>query len=478
MVAEKDGVQTTESTGVNRPITIFTYDNLNELIQTQVFDGDGVSLPDPNDIADFETANASLLVSQTETDFDNQGQIFETEVDNVDPTTGDVGAPLTSQTYYDSRGNVIEQTQPNGPTTKYTYNGLDEPTVVYTTDGGGGTSYTAASSAAGDIVLTQTEYTDDADGNVIETVERDRLPSASGTGALDNATTQPEAQVSYTASYFDAAGRDIADVDVGTNGGTSWTRPGSLPSRSSTVLVTSYDFDSAGNQEDVIDPNGVDTRTEYDNLGNPTETIQDYGTGDTNNTTEYTYGPAGMTSMTVVQPGGTNQTTAWVYGVSTSTGSAIDSNDMVAATEYPDPTTGEASTSQETTQTVDAQGQTLTMTDRNGTTHEYSYDSLGRLIADTVTALGSGVDGSVMKITYAYDGQAIRTSSPGLALLLGGMAFAQWTAAAPAADKPNIIFILSDDVGLGNIGCYGGCKPRTPAPPCRRRRKRKKTSRN
>jgi arylsulfatase A len=35
-----------------------------------------------------------------------------------------------------------------------------------------------------------------------------------------------------------------------------------------------------------------------------------------------------------------------------------------------------------------------------------------------------------------------------------GIAFT--AAAAEAAAKPNIIFILSDDVGLGNIGCYGG----------------------
>ena len=108
-----------------------------------------------------------------------------------------------------------------------------------------------------------------------------------------------------------------------------------------------------------------------------------------------------MTSMTSVQPGGVNQTTAWVFGVTTSSGSAIDSNDIVGATEYPDPTTGDASSSSEVTVTVDAQGQTLTMTDRNGTTHTYSYDSLGRQIADTITTLGSGVDGSVMKITTA-----------------------------------------------------------------------------
>jgi len=29
-------------------------------------------------------------------------------------------------------------------------------------------------------------------------------------------------------------------------------------------------------------------------------------------------------------------------------------------------------------------------------------------------------------------------------------------AADSPASKPNIIFILSDDVGMGNIGCYGG----------------------
>jgi len=33
---------------------------------------------------------------------------------------------------------------------------------------------------------------------------------------------------------------------------------------------------------------------------------------------------------------------------------------------------------------------------------------------------------------------------------------------APAADKPNIIFILADDLGYGDLGCYGQKKIRTP----------------
>ncbi len=37
-----------------------------------------------------------------------------------------------------------------------------------------------------------------------------------------------------------------------------------------------------------------------------------------------------------------------------------------------------------------------------------------------------------------------------------------WTASQAAADKPNVVFILADDLGFAELGCYGQAKIRTP----------------
>ncbi len=73
------------------------------------------------------------------------------------------------------------------------------------------------------------------------------------------------------------------------------------------------------------------------------------------------------------------------------------------AVEYPNASTGAPSSSSEDTYTYNALGQVTSMTDRDGNVHQYTYDVLGRLTADAVTTLGSGVDGSVRRIEYGYD---------------------------------------------------------------------------
>ena len=59
----------------------------------------------------------------------------------------------------------------------------------------------------------------------------------------------------------------VNQADDGTNDGTAWTRPGSVPASSATLLVTNYAYNAMGLVQDVTDPMGIDTRTLYDNLG-------------------------------------------------------------------------------------------------------------------------------------------------------------------------------------------------------------------
>ncbi len=49
------------------------------------------------------------------------------------------------------------------------------------------------------------------------------------------------------------------------------------------------------------------------------------------------------------------------------------------------------------------QGEVTEIKDQNETVHAFDYDMLGRRIHDRVTALGSGVDGAVRRISTSYE---------------------------------------------------------------------------
>ena len=135
----------------------------------------------------------------------------------------------------------------------------------YQTDGGGDSAWSDADDISGDIVLNQQEFTYDAASNLILAVNRDRFHdnASTATGELGTPTTGNKARVSYQAFYYDAANRPTDSVNVGTNGGSAYTRPGSVPSRSNTVLVNSYSYNDAGHLETVTDPRGVVPKVQY-----------------------------------------------------------------------------------------------------------------------------------------------------------------------------------------------------------------------
>src|SRR5438046_1469994 len=99
---------------------------------------------------------------------------------------------------------------------------------------------------------------------------------------------------------------------------------------------------------------GIVSRTLYDALGRTTKTIANYtGSAETAHSdvaAEYLYDLSAHT-MTVQadEPSSAYQQTAYVYGVTTTGGSALDSNDLVAAIQYADPSSGAASSSQQET---------------------------------------------------------------------------------------------------------------------------------
>ena len=97
-----------ENDGTHRPLTVNTLDAAGEVTATYQFDGDGVSMVDANDDGvpdaldlngdgiptdpdlngDGTVDSTSPLRAYTETDYDDQGRVYQTIQFSVDPITG------------------------------------------------------------------------------------------------------------------------------------------------------------------------------------------------------------------------------------------------------------------------------------------------------------------------------------------------------------------------------------------------------
>jgi len=402
----------TEDTTTNRPLTFVVYDNLGRRTGQSVYDGDGVTIVDANSDGVPDAPTATLLRSSQTVTYDAQNRVFRTTELAVDQSTGAIGtATLTTNLFYDRRGNLAMRNAPTSPVVQQRYDGAGRMIASYTLGNVPGANWANAVALTNAVVMEQTENIYDAVGNTVLTVTRQRFHDFSTTakGSLGTPTTGNKARVSYVAGYFDAANRMTASANVGTNGGVAYVRPGTVPGRSDTVLVTSYSFDDGGRLQDTTDPRGIVTRSLYDLMGRTTASILNYTGGapgaQTDVATTFQFNTSGqLASRTAVQPSGTpSQVTGYVHGVSPSTGSGITSNDVMAATQYPDRVTGLPSATDAESYTVNALGERLTFTDRAGSTHAYTRDVVGRQTADTVVTLGAGVNGDIRRIEATYE---------------------------------------------------------------------------
>ena len=274
-------------------------------------------------------------------------------------------------------------------------------------------------SVTGDTILEQVEFTYDDGGNLIQTTTRQRYHNApaSQTGALRTPSETPKARVTYVASYPDALGRTVATANYGTNGGSALVRSSTIPTGSDNILVSQTEYDSAGNMESSTDPSDMVTSFEQDDVGRETSRTMNPQTGssssssancdpsvDSNVTVETSYNADGNVHKITAKNAATgNQVTEYVYGTTLSD-SEIATSLLKRAEVYPDSVDG----SDRITFEYNRQSQVTKQTDQGGTVHEYDFDKLGRQTHDRVTALDTGVDGAVRRISTSYEARGMR----------------------------------------------------------------------
>ncbi len=261
----------------------------------------------------FTVTSSEAVVTETENLFDNLGDVYESDVYNVDPTNGTVGDYLPTYYWHDADGNVIEtETGTTGAFTKTQYDGLDRPVVEYTGYDTSETPETAGTWAAADVVdstdtiVQQTQTWYDQAGEPVATATYERLPNDTTTaGALD--ATDSYAITAVT--WYDGIGRTVATANYGredvrsgvthyffdgTSGSLIDTNSDGIPDVAEAAPPQPYtsqnpsslagidfqlqltEYDSAGRPYETIDNLDRINETLYDNAGRALRTIQNY----------------------------------------------------------------------------------------------------------------------------------------------------------------------------------------------------------
>jgi len=214
----------------------YTYDNLDRLTETRRKD----------------TSSGGNLIGKSQTFYDDRSQVYQTKSFAV--ASGTAGNALIGNNWYDDAGNRVASISEGAGQYVYSKTTLDAVGRITGSYLGYNTttvSYTNSTTINNnDTIFEQSIPTYDEAGNVLNTTNYQRWNNGSGSNAL----TSSNARLSYTAGLYDGVGRTLAAVNYGAG---SFTPPSSIPSRSDTVLVTTVDYNDAGEAYSVTDPKGI-----------------------------------------------------------------------------------------------------------------------------------------------------------------------------------------------------------------------------
>ncbi len=274
-----------DATTADNRSTLFRYDWRNRQVETETYDGTRTLLShrtydnrsNVTQADEYQNSiTAANLINRAENAFDTRNQPYRSKRYGVEVGTGILQPALISETYYDQAGRTARST----PAGKVGFSAM-----LYDAVGrmkkqfrayGGTLDLASPASVANATVIEQTEIAYNTAGNTLSTTVRQRFDNATGTGELQNPTTEPKARVSYAAHYPDGIGRTVATANYGTNGGAAWTYAATVPTRSDTVLVNSSVFNEAGEQAESMDPMGTVTRQEFDAAARMVKMIENY----------------------------------------------------------------------------------------------------------------------------------------------------------------------------------------------------------
>ncbi|MHC5112563.1 MAG: RHS repeat domain-containing protein, partial [Planctomycetota bacterium] len=285
------------------PYTLIKHDNLDRATATGTYSA--TTNLDPGD--DPATTENTARLDLSKTYFDEWGRVYKSERFD-DPSDATPADTLTTNTYHDRRGLVWATDAPNTGIRFTSYDGASRRTQTSVGTQFDSNKYTGNAPDYPDDnegLVRLTEYTLDEVGNVQKVITKSL--NHDDTNGMD--TDGTDFIRTYVYNWHDSAHRVTDTANYGTNDSNGWednstapTYGASAPSRSDTVLVTTYSYDTAGRRNKVTDPEEIVTESVFDDLNRRIAQIEDSGASTLNRKTLYQYNGQGSLSRIIHDP--------------------------------------------------------------------------------------------------------------------------------------------------------------------------------